>query len=114
MIKNKIDVQTKDRLDKDGEVSLKISDLSDFRQKSPNLNMFAHVTLPVGKSIDFHVHKGESETYYILSGKGLYNDNGESKIVTPGCVTLTPSGTGHSLKNLGDVDLEFIALIISD
>ena len=114
MIKNKNDVQIENRLDKNGEISLEIADLSDFWQKNPNLKMFAHVNLPVGKSIDFHIHKGESETYYILTGKGLYNDNGESKIVTPGCVTLTPSGTGHSLKNIGDVDLEFIALIILD
>ncbi len=114
MIKNKNDVQINTRLDEAGEINLKISDLSDFWQKNPNLKMFAHVTLPVGKSIDFHIHKGESETYYILSGKGLYNDNGESKIVTPGCVTLTPSGAGHSLKNIGDSDLEFIVLIILD
>lgn len=114
MIKFENDIQTNNRLAEDGEVTLKISDLSDFWQKNPKLRMFANVTLPVGKTLDFHTHEGESEMYYILSGKGLYNDNGESKIITQGCVTLTPSGSGHGLKNIGDSDLEFIALIISD
>ena len=81
---------------------------------SASFRMFANVTLPVGKTLDFHTHEGESEMYYILCGKGLYNDNGVSKVITQGCVTLTPSGSGHGLKNIGDSDLEFIALIISD
>ena len=34
--------------------------------------------------------------------------------VVPGMVTFTPSGEGHSIKNTGDEDLVFIALIVVD
>jgi mannose-6-phosphate isomerase-like protein (cupin superfamily) len=74
--------------------------------------VFAHTTLQPGCSIGFHVHNGESETYYILRGKGEFNDNGVMKPVTSGDVTYTPSEQGHGLKNIGDEPLELIALIL--
>ena len=76
--------------------------------------MFAEITLAPGCSIGYHEHRGESETYYILSGTGTYNDNGEKRTVTPGDVTFTPSGKGHGLENMGAMDLVFIALILRD
>ena len=60
------------------------------------------------------MHSGESETYFILSGHGVYNDNGEEVEALPGMVTLTPSGQGHALKNSGDEVLAFIALIVTE
>lgn len=74
--------------------------------------VFAHSTLLPGHSIGYHVHEGESETYYIYSGKGEFNDNGTLKIVEAGDVTFTPPGTGHGIKNVGDTPLEMIALIL--
>lgn len=73
---------------------------------------FAHSTLLPGHEIGFHMHSGESETYYIYSGKGAFNDNGTMVPVEAGDVTFTPSGTGHGLKCVGDDPLEFIALIL--
>ncbi|MBR6797333.1 MAG: cupin domain-containing protein [Opitutales bacterium] len=76
--------------------------------------MFAEITLKPGCSIGYHEHHGESETYYILSGTGTYNDNGEIRSVAPGDVTFTPSGQGHGLENTGPENLVFIALILRD
>ncbi|HWS30112.1 MAG TPA: cupin domain-containing protein [Clostridia bacterium] len=73
---------------------------------------FAHTTLLPGHSIGFHIHEGESETYYIYSGKGEFNDNGVIKTVEAGDVTFTPPGTSHGIKNIGDTPLEMIALIL--
>ena len=72
---------------------------------------FAHTTLLPGHSIGFHVHNGDSEIYYIYSGKAEYNDNGTIVKVEAGDVTFTPPGTGHGIKCIGDEPLEFIALI---
>jgi mannose-6-phosphate isomerase-like protein (cupin superfamily) len=73
---------------------------------------FAHSTLEPGCSIGFHIHKDESETYYIYSGTAEFNDNGVLKTVSAGDVTFTGAGEGHGLKNIGAEPLHFIALIL--
>ena len=74
--------------------------------------VFAHTTIPPGCSIGYHVHSNESETYYIYSGIGEFNDNGTLNTVTAGDVTYTPTSDGHGIKNIGDEPLELIALIL--
>ena len=76
--------------------------------------MYTQVVMPEGSDLAFHVHEGESETYYILTGTGIYNDNGTKYPVKAGDVTFTPDGKGHGMKNIGDTDLVFMALIIFD
>lgn len=74
--------------------------------------IFAHTTVHQGSGIGYHVHENESETYYILSGVGKFNDNGVFRTVTAGNVTFTGAGQGHAIENTGDVPLEMIALIL--
>ncbi len=76
--------------------------------------LFNIVTFPPKSSIGFHVHKGETETYMVLQGKGKYSDNGTEVIVEPGDVTFCPSGEGHGLENIGEEDLVIVALILFD
>lgn len=73
---------------------------------------FAHTTLNPGCEVGYHIHNGDTEIYYILSGKAQYNDNGIITEVEAGDVTFTPNGTGHGIKNTGNVPVELIALII--
>ena len=74
--------------------------------------VFAHTTVWPGCSLGYHVHANESETYYILSGTGEFNDNGELKTVQAGDVTFTPAGEGHGIKNTGSEPMDLIALIL--
>ena len=53
-----------------------------------------------------------TETYYLLSGEGLYHDNDKSYPVKAGDVTFCADGGTHGLDNTGDSDLTFMALII--
>ena len=76
--------------------------------------LYSEVTIEPGCSLGYHEHHGESETYYILSGKGDYNDNGTVRPVKAGDITYTPNGCGHGLENTGDENLVFMALIIYD
>ena len=50
--------------------------------------------------------------YHVLSGTGLYFDNGELKPVTAGDVMICKDGEEHMLENDGTEDLEFISLIL--
>ena len=114
MIKNKEEITVKTELNDSGEIKLYLHDLADFKKRNPKLRMFSHAVLNVGEEVEFHIHNGESESYYILSGKALYNDNGELTEITKGSVTFTASGNGHGIKNIGKENLEFIALIMLD
>lgn len=76
--------------------------------------LYAQVTIAPGCSLGYHEHHGESETYYILSGIGNYNDNGTVRPVRAGDMTFTPDGKGHGLVNISSEDLVFMALIIKD
>ncbi|MDD6031900.1 MAG: cupin domain-containing protein [Oscillospiraceae bacterium] len=84
------------------------------RELNGKCRLYAEVTIAPGCTLGYHEHHGESETYYILSGKGDYNDNGTIRPVEAGDVTFTPDGKGHGLDNTGDTDLVFMALIILD
>lgn len=74
--------------------------------------MFAKVTLKPGCELGHHEHHGETETYYILAGTGMYDDNGKAIAVEAGDVTFCEDGNGHGLKNTGVEDLTFVALIL--
>lgn len=74
--------------------------------------MFAHGILEKDCEVGWHVHQGDGETFYILSGEGEFNDNGEMTTVRAGDVCFTDEGKGHSLKNLKDEPLTYIALVL--
>lgn len=82
-------------------------------QLPPNVRMISTVTLEPGSSVGDHQHSGECEIYQILSGTGLYNDNGSRVEVKPGDVTVCYSGEVHGLENNADNPLVFNAVIIA-
>lgn len=114
MIKRKNEIKITAEQNDRGEDKLFLHNLADFGGKNKKLRTFARAVLKPGEEVEFHVHTGESESYYILSGNGMYDDNGCLTSVSAGDVTFTPDQTGHGIKNTGNGDLEFIALIISD
>ena len=73
---------------------------------------FAKATLAPGAEVGYHIHDTDSEASYFLSGVGEYTEDGRVYTVTAGDVTYTPMGKGHGVKNAGDEDLVFIALIL--
>lgn len=74
--------------------------------------LFAKSILKPGSSIGYHTHNGDCETYYILAGKALVSDNGNQYVLEAGDSMHTPDGASHSIKNIGETDLEYIALIL--
>lgn len=99
------------KFDGDGFITVR-SLINNDKELNNKGRVFAHTTLNPGCSIGYHVHNGDTEIYYIYSGKAEYNDNGKIVTVEAGDVTFTPSGEGHGIKNIGTEPVEFIALII--
>ena len=64
-----------------------------------------------GANVGLHSHVTNSETIYVLSGKGkiLYDDGCEPLSVGSG--HYCPKGHSHSLINDGDEDLIFLAVV---
>lgn len=97
-----------------GEGHVIIKRILGEKELNEKCGLYGEVILEAGCTLGYHEHHGESETYYILSGEGNYNDNGNTRTVRAGDVTFTPSGKGHGLANTGLEDLVFMALIIKD
>lgn len=94
-----------------GEITVR-SLLNGPEEMSNKGRVFGHTTVYPGSVIGYHVHTADSETYYILSGHGIYSDNGREIEIGPGDVTYCAPGEGHGLKCLGDRPIEMIALIL--
>ncbi len=105
-------LKTVAKLNNQGKEKMLKTNLADFEEWNPKVRLFSLVQVKPGEEVEYHMHVGESETFFILSGKGIYNDNGNEVEIAAGMVTLTPSGQGHSIKNTGDEMLSFIALIV--
>ena len=73
--KEKISVRKPAPFDGVGEITVR-SLLNGPEEMSQKGRVFGHTTVYPGSEIGYHIHNGDSETYYILSGKGRYNDNG--------------------------------------
>lgn len=93
-----------------GEVKIiKLLENDEFHGKG---RLFARNVIKPGCSIGFHQHAGDFETYYVISGEGLVDDNGVKAVVKAGDVVYTNVGESHSIENTGTADLEVIALIL--
>lgn len=95
-----------------GKGHVLIERLLNEEQLNGKCGLYAKVTLEPGCTLGVHGHTGETETYYLLSGEGMYYDNDKSYPVKAGDVTFCEDGGTHGLDNTGDTDLTFMALII--
>lgn len=95
-----------------GKGWIHIEDLLTQEELNEEVKMYARVRIEPHASIGFHPHQGDGESYFIVSGTGLYNDDGNLRNVKAGDVTWTDHGHSHGIENIGDDDLIMIALII--
>jgi len=70
----------------------------------------ALVVIPPGKSSDAHYHLVSEETYYILRGAARMVIDERIFQLAPGQACLIQPGERHQIFNLGDEDLQFIAV----
>lgn len=78
------------------------------------LKLCNRLRIEPGSEIGRHAHVDDFELYYILSGTGLLDDDGEPRQVNPGDLIYTADGAFHSLRNNGVEMLELLAIVIAD
>ena len=97
-----------------GKGKMKIEKVLSETELKDKCGLYARVTLPPGATLGYHEHHGNGESYFVLSGEGVYDDNGKKRIVRAGESTWTPNGSGHGFDNSqGKEDLVFMALIVN-
>ena len=74
--------------------------------------MFCRMIVPPGHTLGLHSHEGDNEIFYVLSGSGVYHDNGETVVLKPGDTAVCKDGENHAMENVGDEPLQMIALIL--
>ena len=112
MIRHYDELTKLDMQHKGGKGNILAAELLNGEDFAGKGRVFNHCVLKPGCSVGRHRHVGDFEVYHVLSGTGLYFDNGELKPVTAGDVMICKDGEEHMLENDGTEDLEFIALIL--
>ena len=113
MIKKRSEIPANVQNDfKGGTGQLTMYPFMDEKEANGAGRLFAKMVLEPGASIGKHVHETEFEAYYILSGKALVDDNGTDVTLEAGDAHICPDSNFHSIKNVGDEVLEFIALVL--
>jgi mannose-6-phosphate isomerase-like protein (cupin superfamily) len=67
----------------------------------------AEATLSPGRQTQRHYHAESEELYYLLSGEGEMEVEGERSAVGPGDAILIPPGAWHQIT-AGDSELRFL------
>lgn len=114
MVRTYAELPKRQELAPDGTLILTHNNLGAFEGFNPKARMFSIAELEPGQEVAFHTHTGENETYYFLSGTGLYNDNGTIVPIAAGMTTFCPAGEGHGVKNTGSELLRLLCLIVVD
>lgn len=73
--------------------------------------MVSRIEIKPGASIGYHTHGDNEEVYTIMSGTGLYTEDGEATEVRAGDVLLCKKGSSHGLVNTGNEALVISAAI---
>ncbi|MEO8366707.1 MAG: cupin domain-containing protein, partial [Pseudoxanthomonas sp.] len=71
--------------------------------------VFRKRVLHRGASIGLHQHD-KDEIYYVLGGRGVYTLDGKASEVHAGNSMLTRPGSTHSIRQVGDEDLQLLIM----
>ena len=79
-----------------GKGTMKIEHLLGEQEMKDKCKMYARVTLPPGAVLGYHEHHGNGECYFVLSGEGVYDDNGVKRTLKAGDVTISVVTVGFT------------------
>jgi mannose-6-phosphate isomerase-like protein (cupin superfamily) len=113
MIKKASQIRHNDEVNlKGGKGTLEIINFLEKEESCGTGRLFAVSIIPPGCSIGYHKHQGDFETYYFLKGKAKVVDEGKEDILGPGDCMVCYDGRSHGIENIGDTNLEYIAIIL--
>lgn len=81
------------------------------KPQGSRFTMVARMELDPGAAVGEHEHSRDEEFYVVLSGNGLFFDDGVRHEIGPGDMMITLQGHSHSIENTGSEPLVFVAVI---
>ncbi len=81
-------------------------------QMNNKIRFYAKVTMKKGAEVEVHQHINEMESYYILSGEGIYEEDGKKYPAKAGDHFYCNDGSSHGIVATSEEPLVFMALII--
>ena len=97
-----------------GGGSVHIYDALPQENLPPHCRLLSPIVLNRGCGIGNHVHEGETEVFYCVSGEGVYDDNGTEHVMQAGDISSTGNGEYHSIRNEKDEPLVLLAVITTE
>src|SRR5438876_4911477 len=73
--------------------------------------MFVRAQLAAGAAHPFHYHPQMEEILYILSGTAEQWVEHQKRVLGPGDSVYLPAGIVHGTYNIGEQELEFLAIL---
>ena len=98
----------------DSVAALTTKDGSEIRELLAHRNScirnqsLAEARLPAAGATSKHYHPETEEIYYIVSGRGRMEIDGETREVGPGDAIAIPPAAAHQITNTGDEVLRFL------
>lgn len=86
---------------------------ADYRPifETGRLNM-THVRIRPGETVPAHTHTDEDQVYYVASGSGFVELDGQRTDVAAGSAVLIPLGTEHLITNTGAEPLDYVFFVV--
>jgi mannose-6-phosphate isomerase-like protein (cupin superfamily) len=75
---------------------------------------FHHDYIPAGVSIGQHLHTGNEEIYYLLSGHCTLIYDGQEMPMEPGDFSIVRDGHTHGLVNSGSIEAQLIVVGVGE
>ncbi|MBQ6529043.1 MAG: cupin domain-containing protein [Clostridia bacterium] len=72
-----------------------------------------YTILPPGASFGLHEHGRDNEFYVVLSGNGIYFENGKETPVEAGDIIMNAPEASHGIRNTGDVDMPLLVFEVA-
>ncbi len=76
-----------------------------------DVNRIMKVTLRPGASIGLHRHTTSSEIIFVITGSGVMTCDGVEEELRSGLCSYCPIGSEHTLRNSGQDELVFYAVV---
>lgn len=95
------------------DIAVEPQPYADYRPifETKRLNV-THVHVLPGETVPAHTHIDEDQVYFVVSGQGFVELDGNRSDVAAGSGVLIPMGTEHLLTNTGLEPLDYVFFVV--